>query len=213
MPSARQYELLLSLEKALEGLCRQVAEQGLPMSLDKECAKNYRQRLITFRTHLQELLPGAEWQHCKDAAVVLVDEGFNKQMALDMASFRYLVGFLPAVHIAEMTGAELLAVTSAMGEMRQQLKISQVMACLSEYIPHDRWDRMALASLRSAFVKQVVKLTGIVVAEGRGTSAFLAAKRQRLDYFLSLVETLRASPPGSISPYVVLLRALEAVED
>jgi hypothetical protein len=72
---------------------------------------------------------------------------------------------------------------------------------------------MALASLRSAFVKQVVKLTGIVVAEGRGTSAFLAAKRQRLDYFLSLVETLRASPPGSISPYVVLLRALEAVED
>ena len=213
MPSARQYELLLSLEKALEGLCRQVAEQGLPMSLDKECAKNYRQRLITFRTHLQELLPGAEWQHCKDAAVVLVDEGFNKQMALDMASFRYLVGFLPAVHIAEMTGAELLAVTSAMGEMRQQLKISQVMACLSEYIPHDRWDRMALASLRSAFVKQVVKLSGIVVAEGRGTSAFLAAKRQRLDYFLSLVETLRASPPGSISPYVVLLRALEAVED
>ncbi|MDH3453906.1 MAG: NAD-glutamate dehydrogenase, partial [Desulfuromonadales bacterium] len=213
MPSARQYELLLDLEKALEGLCRQVTEQGLPMCLDKECVNNYRQRLVTFRTHLKELLPAGEWQVCADAAAILVGEGFSKAMALEMTSFRYLVGFLPAVHIAEATGADLLVVTSAMGEMRLRLKISLVMECLNEYIPHDRWDRMALTSLRSAFIKQVVKLTGIVVADGRGASAFLVAKRQRLDYFLGLVDTLRASPPTSISPYVVLLRALEAVED
>ena len=87
------------------------------------------------------------------------------------------------------------------------------MECLDGYTPHDRWDRMALASLRSAFGKQVVKLTEIVVTEGKGATAFLAAKRQRLDYFHGLVETLSASPPTSISPYVVLVRALEAVED
>ncbi len=213
MPAARQYELLLSLEKALEGLCRQVAEQGLAMRLEEDCVKIYRQRLKTFRLHLKELLPNDEWQICKDAASILVDEGFSQEMAIEMASFRYLVGFLPVVHIAESTGADLLVVTSAMAEMRLRLNISEVMACLDGYVPHDRWDRMALASLRSAFIKQVVKLTRAVVTEGQGTSAFLAAKRQRLDYFLGLVQTLRASPPTSISPYVVLLRALEAVED
>ncbi|MBW2689990.1 MAG: NAD-glutamate dehydrogenase, partial [Deltaproteobacteria bacterium] len=213
MSSARQYELLLSLETALAGLCRQVIEQGLPMGLDKECIKSYRQRLATFRTHLGELLPKAEWQLGKDAAAALVKEGFSKDMAFEMASFRYLVGFLPAVYIAEATGAKLLEVTTAMGQVRQRLRISDVMASLNDYMPHDRWDRMALTSLRSAFIKQAVKLTRLVVAEGGCTSGFLANKRQRLDYYLGMVETLRATPPTSTSPYMVLLRALEAVED
>jgi hypothetical protein len=53
----------------------------------------------------------------------------------------------------------------------------------------------------------------MIVAEGRGTSAFLAARRQRLDYYLGLLETLRSSTPTSTSPYIVLLRALEAIGD
>jgi hypothetical protein len=87
------------------------------------------------------------------------------------------------------------------------------MECLNDFTPHDRWDKMALANLRSAFIKQAVKLTGSIVEEGKGAAAFFAARRQRLDYYLGLVDTLRSAPPTSISPYVVLLRALEAVED
>ncbi len=213
MPTSRQYELLISLESTLAGLCRQVVEQGLPIGLDKECVKNYRQRLATFRAHLEELLPAEEWQVCKEAADGLAGEGFPDEMALEIASFRYLVGFLPAVYIEEATGANLLEVTTAMGQMRLRLKLSEVMESLNEYMPHDRWDRMALTSLRSAFIKQAVKLTRSVVAEGKGAGSFLADKRQRLDYYLGLVETLRAAPPTSTSPYMVLLRALEAVED
>jgi glutamate dehydrogenase len=213
MTSERQYELLMTLEKALAALCRQVVEQALPMSLDKECVKNYRQRLATFRTHLEDLLPEKEWQLCKDSAAVLVDEGFTRQMAIEIASFRYLVGFLPAVYIAEATGADLLKVTTAMAEMRLRLNISQVMEGLNSYSAHDRWDRMALATLRSAFIKQAVRLTRIVVAEGVGVAGFLADKRVRLDYYLGLVDSLKATPPTSTSPYVVLLRALEAIED
>jgi glutamate dehydrogenase len=213
MTSARQYELLLSLEKALAGLCRQAIEQGLPMRLDKKCVKNYRQRLLTFRTHFGELLPPAEWQLSKESASALSAEGFPTEMSLEMASFRYLVGFLPAVYIAEATGADLFAVTSVMVDMRLRLKISLIMESLNEYTAHDRWDRMALATLRSAFIKQAVKLARIVVAEGKDARSFLAERRQRLDYFLGLIETLRATPPTSTSPYVVLLRAREAVED
>ena len=213
MSSARQYELLEGLERSLAGLCRQIFEQVLPMRLDKACVKDYRQRLNVFRTHLVELLPEAEWQVCKDAAKVIVKEGFPEEMALEMASFRYLAGFLPAVHIVEKTGADLLQVTAAVGEMRLRLKISQVMESLNEYTPHDQWDRAALVSLRSAFIKQAIKLTRSVVAAGQGTDAFLAGKRQRLDTYLSLVETLHSAPPSTTSLYVVLLRALEAVED
>jgi glutamate dehydrogenase len=213
MSSARQYELLEGLERSLAGLCRQIFEQVLPMRLDKACVKDYRQRLNVFRTHLVELLPEAEWQVCKDAAKVIVKEGFPEEMALEMASFRYLAGFLPAVHIVEKTGADLLQVTAAVGEMRLRLKISQVMESLNEYTPHDHWDRAALVSLRSAFIKQAIKLTRSVVAAGQGTDAFLAGKRQRLDAYLSLVETLHSAPPSTTSLYVVLLRALEAIED
>jgi glutamate dehydrogenase len=213
MSSARQYELLEGLERSLAGLCRQVFEQVLPMRLDKACVKDYRQRLNVFRTHLVELLPEAEWQVSKDAAKVIVKEGFPEEMALEMASFRYLAGFLPAVHIVEKTGTDLLQVTAAVGEMRLRLKLSQVMESLNEYTPHDQWDRAALVSLRSAFIKQAIKLTRSVVAAGLGTDAFLAGKRQRLDAYLSLVETLHSTPPSTTSLYVVLLRALEAVED
>jgi glutamate dehydrogenase len=213
MPADRQYEILLDLEKALEGLCRQAIEQGLTIRLDKECVNNYRQRLTTFRNHLEELLPAVEWQLCKEGSAELVGEGFPAEMAIEMASYQYLLGFLPAVHIAEAIGADLLTVTTAMGETRLRLKMPQVMASLHEYTTHDRWDKMALSGLRGAFIKQVVKLTSMIVAEGRGTSAFLAARRQRLDYYLGLLETLRSSTPTSTSPYIVLLRALEAIGD
>ena len=55
---------------------------------------------------------------CKDAADALTGEGFPAAMALEMSSFRYLAGFLPAVYIAETTGVDLLVVTTAMGTMR-----------------------------------------------------------------------------------------------
>ncbi len=213
LAAARQYELLLALEKAIAGLCRQVVEQDLPMRLDKDCVKNYRQRLATFRAHLEDLLPADEWKVCQDAAEGLVAEGFPAELAIEVASFRYLAGFLPAVYIAEATGAELLAVTTAMAEMRRKLNISQVMESLNQYSPHDRWDRMALSSLRSAFIRQAVKLTRNVVAEGAEPGKYLSKKRQRLDYYLGLLDTLRASPPVTTSPYMVLLRALEAIED
>ncbi|MGW8313040.1 MAG: NAD-glutamate dehydrogenase domain-containing protein [Desulfuromonadales bacterium] len=213
MPAARQYELLLNLEETLAGLCSQVVEQGLPMQLDQECVDNYRERLALFRTHLEELLPAAEWQACKDAAALLIKDGIPDEMALEMASFRYLVGFLPAVHIAESTGADLLTVTSAMGDLRLQLKLTQVMTSISDYAPHDRWDKMALNTMRGAIIKQVVKLSGQIVADGKGSAEFLAGKRQRIDYYLGLVDSLRANPPSSISPYVVLLRALESIGD
>ena len=87
------------------------------------------------------------------------------------------------------------------------------MESLNAYTAHDQWDRMALAGLRSAFIKQAVKLAEIVVIEGEGAGSYLAKKRPRLDYYLSLVEMLRVTPPTSTSPYMVLLRALEAFEE
>ncbi len=211
MATDRQLELLCELEKALAGLCRQVVEQRLPMQLDRACVDSYRERLAIFRAHLAELLPTAEWSVCQDHAAVLVSEGFAPKMALEMASFRYLVGFLPGVYIAEATGAELLVVTAAMSEVRLSLKISQVMESLNAYVAHDRWDRMALSSLRSSFIKQSVKLTHEIVVSGGSADSYFAAKRRLLDYYLDLNETLRVSQPTTTSPYMVLLRALEAV--
>jgi glutamate dehydrogenase len=213
MPAQRQYELLIGLEKALAGLCAQAIEQDLPLSLAKSCVQTYRQRLSIFRSHLPELLPPDEWQACRDAAASLTAEGFTEDMALALTSFRYLAGFLPAVYIAEATGSELLKVTTAMARMRLQLKMSQVMESLRDYAPHDRWDRMALATLQSAFIRETVNLTRVVVAAGLDVGVYLAGKRQRLDYYLAMLENIKATPPNSTSPYMVLLRALESIEN
>jgi glutamate dehydrogenase len=211
MPTASQYDLLLGFEKALAGLCRQAIEQDLSICLESDCINGYRQRLATFRKHIAELLPHEEWQLCSAAATELEAAGMPEEMAAELASLRYLVGFLPAVSIVEATGAELLDVTTAMGEVRRQLQISQVMLSLDDYVAHDRWDKMALDSLRSAFIRQAVELTRRVVAEGVESSAFLASRRQRLDYYLGLLDAIRTTPSSSTSPYVVLLRALEAI--
>jgi len=213
MSAGRQHELLLALETALAVLCRQVIEQGLPVSLDKGCVNRYRQRLKTFRTHLQELLPDDEWQLCQAAADTLREEGLPAEMALEMSSLRYLAGFLPAVYIAEDTGADLFSVTSAMAKMRLRLKMPLVMESLRDYSSHDKWDRMAVDNLQSAFIRQTVNLTRVVIAGKTGAEAFLAEKRQRVNYYLDLLESLRSSPPTSTSPYMVLLRAMESIED
>ncbi len=213
MPAARQYALLLSLEDAVGGLCRQAVELDLPISLDDDCIAGYRVRLADFRKHLKDMLPPVEWQASRDAAAEMGREGLPVDLAESLADYRSLVGFLPTVHIADITGADILTVTRAMGEVRQRLRISQVLAGLNEIQSHDRWDRMALSGLRSAFTRQAVHITNAVVASGKSTAEFLAARRGRLDYYLSLHDSLQAGTATNTSPYTVLLRALEAVRD
>ena len=87
------------------------------------------------------------------------------------------------------------------------------MESLRDFSPHDKWDRMALAGLQGAFIRQVVNLTRIVVSEGVDAETFLSGKRQRVNYYLDLLESTRSTPPTSTSPYMVLLRALESIED
>ena len=130
-----------------------------------------------------------------------------------MTCLRYLAGFLPAVYIAEETGADLLSVTSAMATMRLRLRTAQVMENLSDFTSHDKWDRMAIANLQSAFLRQTVNLTRVVIAAKVDAQTFLAAKRQRVNYYLDLLESLRSAPPTTTSPYMVLLKALESLED
>ena len=130
-----------------------------------------------------------------------------------MSSLRYLAGFLPAVYIAEDTGADLFSVTSAMAKMRLRLKMPLVMESLNDFSSHDKWDRMAVDNLQSAFIRQTVNLTRVVVAGKTDAETFLAEKRQRVNYYLDLLESLRSSPPTSTSPYMVLLRAMESIED
>jgi glutamate dehydrogenase len=205
------YSLLNDFEKTLAELCNQALDQNLPVSLDQSCVREYADRLTTFLAHLDKLLPVDEWQLCKETADRLAVEGFPENLALQMASLRYIAGFLPAVYIANETGSDLIAVTGIMSDLRQRLKVPVVIDSLNDYLAHDRWDRMAQNSLRSSYVSQVVRLTHQVVTEGVSVSSYLAAKRQRYDYYHTLVEALQSQSPTSMSPYMVLLRALEAL--
>ena len=132
---------------------------------------------------------------------------------MQMASFHYLVGFLPAVHIAETTDADLFAVTEIMSTLRLRLQLPFVNTSLQEMLTHDRWDRMALSGLRSSFIRQFVRLTRNIVVANAPVGSYLSGRRQRLDYYLGLVETIRSNPPTSTSPFIVLLRAMEALAD
>jgi len=173
--------------------------------------RDYRLRLEGFRGQLEALLPAPEWLRCQEVARQFEADGLTALQALQIASCRYMVGFLPAVHIAAATGAELGAVTTAMSSMRLAMKLPSVMQLLDDYQPHDRWDRLARSGLRSSLVRQAVRLTQAVVAERTTTAAYLAGRRQRSDYYLGLVDALQAKPASSISPFMVLLRALEAL--
>ena len=213
MSAPRQYEILLDLETALAGLCGQLVQLGLPMHLDHKCIKSYHQKLETYRTHLEQLLPVDEWTLCREKADEIVCEGFPDGIALLISSFRYLGGFLPAVYISEATDSDLLEVTQVMGKMRLKLKIAQVMDALKEFSPHDRWDRKALEGLQNAFVRKAVELTRLVVAKREDVGLFFSSRRQKLDDYLALVDYIKTSPPSSTSPFLVLLRSLEALGD
>ncbi|MBW2451423.1 MAG: NAD-glutamate dehydrogenase, partial [Deltaproteobacteria bacterium] len=213
MASERQYELLLLLEATLSGLCQQVFEQKLPMAFDQDCIEDYRDRLQTFRIRLKDLLPKEEWQACSEDASVMIDEGFSEDHAQLLSASRFLPGFLPAVHIAETAGLDLFAVTEVMGALRQRLHLRMVIDSLDSFVAHDRWDRQAQVGLSSSFVRQFVSLSKSIITSGATVSNYLSERRQKVEIYLSMIETLRASPPNNISPYVVLLRALEALVD
>lgn len=213
VPAARQSRLLLALEDALAGLCRQTMELELPISLGDDCIATYRKHLQSFRKNLKEILPAAEWQESRDAVRTLTGEGLSETQAENLSGLRSLQGFLPTVHIAEETGAELLTVARIMGEVRLTLRISRVVEGIDEVVAHDRWDRMALSGLRSAFIRQTVHLTNTVVASGKSSAEFFVARRARLDYYLALHDSLALGAASGVSPYTVLLRALEGIRE
>ena len=158
MLSARQYQLLEGLERALAGLCRQVFEQALPMRLDKVCVNDYRQQLGTFRSQLAEQLPDAEWQVCKDAAKDIVKEGFPEEMALEMASFRYLAGFLPAVHIVEKTGTDLLQAIRAAHRGEQFVDPALAGHVISSYVGRQSTNKGGRVNLLTPREQEVCSL-------------------------------------------------------
>ena len=143
----------------------------------------------------------------------MVEEGFSEEHAQLMAGFRYFQAFLPAVHIAESTGVDLFAVSEVMSRLRQRLQLPLVLASLEEYLGHDRWDRLAQSGLRSSFLRQFVALARLIVSEGGEVNAYLSDRRQQLNHYLGLLDALKATPPTTLSPFMVLLRAMESLAD
>ncbi|PLX71165.1 MAG: NAD-glutamate dehydrogenase [Desulfuromonas sp.] len=213
MTAERQYLLLLSLENALADFCVQVVEQDHPLSLDHHCVERYRERLILFKTHLSDLLSAEQWRACQMESAQLLDEGFAEEQASLLASLSCLDGFLPAVHLAERSGGDMIEVSAVISHLGQRLNLTLLNARLDQYVSHDRWDRMAVSSLRSSLARQFVRLCSAVVASRSSVANYLGERRSQYDRYIALSESIKASPPSTISPFMVLLHMLEGLAD
>ena len=213
MSAERQYQLLLSLENALADLCVQVVEQDHPLSLDHHCVERYQELLTQFKKHLSDLLSVEEWRTCQAEESRLVDEGFAEEQASLLAVLSSLDGFLPAVQLAERSGGDLIEVSKVISHLGQSLKLSLFNKRLEQYLSHDRWDRMAVSSLRSSLARQFVRLCSAVVASRSSVANYLGARRSQYDRYLALSESIKSNPPSTISPFMVLLHMLEGLAD
>ena len=212
LPSERQYEILLILETALDGLCVQAVDLDLPVGLDATCIKGYQEKLEQHSDHLKTLLSHDEWQFCEEQTARLCKEGFDKRQAGQIARFHHLDSFLPAVQIAASTDCSLLDVVDILRRLQVKLDFPYLLETLCEVSVRNRWERMAQTSLYGAFQQQIVSLARAVVEEGQTPDAYLAQRRRRFNYYLELLGGVRSAASPGISAFTVLQQALENID-
>jgi len=212
MSCERQYEILLTLEDALFGMCAQAVELDLPVDVGSKCIAGYRDQFARHHSHLQTLLGSDERQAMDDAARQFRSEGFNKEASERISHLHHIDSFLPSVNIAASTDASLQDVIGVLNGLQVRLQVAYLLDCLAEIPTRTRWERMAQTSLQSAMRQQVVLLARTVVASGQTPGAYVAERRRRFDYYQELINDLRSAGSPTISAFTVLLHAMEGLD-
>jgi glutamate dehydrogenase len=77
----------------------------------------------------------------------------------------------------------------------------------------DRWDRLALQSLKGEFASAAFNLAHGALQESKGNmESFFAARRHKLRFYRNMRDAL-GGVPANFHPFTVLLRALVALQD
>jgi glutamate dehydrogenase len=97
--------------------------------------------------------------------------------------------------------------------VREYLGLKDLLHRMEGVQVRDRWDRLALQSLKGEFASAAFNLAHGALQESEGNlESFFAGRRQKLRFYRNLRDAL-GGVPANFHPFAVLLRALAALQD
>ncbi len=78
LTAERQYEILLSLENALAGLCRWALEHGLQQGPEERRVEDLREQMAAYLKTLGSILAKEEWQQCQERVSATGGRGISR---------------------------------------------------------------------------------------------------------------------------------------
>jgi len=212
MPAGEQYAQLLCLENALASLCLWALEQGGAAMPDAEAIPSLQEQVRAFSKTVGGVLAEGAWSDCQRRSGELAQSGLPQEIAERLSILPLLEDFLPVVTLVDETGNDLYSVARTYHELRDYLRIGEILAQMEKVQVRDRWDRLARQMLKRDLALAALRLTRALLLEAAGNlEAFVAARRQKVNYYRGLTEKLRGLVPGNFHPFALLLRALESL--
>jgi glutamate dehydrogenase len=211
--SARlQQTLLRRLEDTLFKLCSWALGHEMSLGLEGKEISTFRERAAVYAKNLGGVLPQGEWKQFQEAVASLEREGFSVEIARTAATLPYLDDFLPVETLSVETGADLYSAGRTYNEVREHLGMKDLLQRMEGVQVRDRWDRLALESLKGEFASAAFSLAHGALRETEGNlESFFSVRRQKLMFYRNLRDAL-GGVPANLHPFAVLLRALEALQ-
>ncbi|WP_081702892.1 NAD-glutamate dehydrogenase domain-containing protein [Desulfuromonas sp. TF] len=208
-----QQQLLRRLEDTLFSLCSWALVRETGLGLEEEEISAFRERANVYVKNLGGVLPKVEWEQYQKAAASLESEGFSAEIARTAAALPYLEDFLPVETLAVDTDNDLYSAAQTYIEVHEYLGLKDLLRRMEAVQVRDRWDRLALQSLKGEFASAAFNLAHGALQESKGNlESFFAPRRHKLRFYRNMREAL-GGVPANFHPFTVLLRALVALQD
>lgn len=165
LPANLVYQALLRIEDVLRALTVWILRQlhGDLLTAGNDRVNAWHHAMVAHRHQLLDWVPDGMVAEVRAGAQEWVAGGFHEQTATDLAVLPIAAMLLPAATIVSETSAELQTVFRVYGDVGDLLGLKAVIDSTNHHSSDDKWESLAIRSLRQEFTEFRHQLTKAIV--------------------------------------------------
>ncbi|MEN8259253.1 MAG: NAD-glutamate dehydrogenase domain-containing protein [Pseudomonadota bacterium] len=216
VPSARQYALLLDLEKTLSRFCHWAMGHGKRIQPNIDTLERYTEFLAQYECYLEGVETGGGNEAFLAELTRYREDGFTETQARRMALLPRLEDFPRLVELTLESKGEFAEVVQLNDVVTAYLGLKHILAILAEIPARDYWERSVKMGLVERIKSAVSKLTVQVSrTSARDVSEFVGESlpSRVLRRYQRIHQQISEMPPANLLPFAALCGELDALAE
>jgi glutamate dehydrogenase len=208
IPAAKQYQLLLLLEKILVGFCHWSINHDLSLRLNAQTEADYSQYLADYKQYFSQPEPD-QTETNPAQALQYQQDGIPTALAREVAFIASLEDFPFIVSLSIQTQQAMTVILQLHSEIKAFLGLSIIYQQLAQLPQLDMWQRKVVIQIAGDMQQTTGKLIIDMINNNTSNCASYFAKNRQLSHYQTTYQKLMTTPSAGLLPYVVLNKALE----